>query len=228
MCSINFILFERELENMKIVGIDNSVNSPGVVWFTLDEQMNITKKEFMGFTQVKKNATENIIHYKKKDFEDDISQYIFNRDKIFEAITKDGILPDYVAIEDYAYSANGKVFNIAESTGALKVKLYENYIPIRLYDPCSIKLFFSSYGNADKERMKQCYDNLDEGEKLFGVINEDIIDAFFVTLLLYYELKIRKGLINLSLLPEYQIRVFNRVTKNYPENILVRNFIRNN
>jgi len=213
---------------MKIVGIDNSVNSPGVVWFTLDEQMNITKKEFMGFTQVKKNATENIIHYKKKDFEDDISQYIFNRDKIFEAITKDGILPDYVAIEDYAYSANGKVFNIAESTGALKVKLYENYIPIRLYDPCSIKLFFSSYGNADKERMKQCYDNLDEGEKLFGVINEDIIDAFFVTLLLYYELKIRKGLINLSLLPEYQIRVFNRVTKNYPENILVRNFIRNN
>jgi len=228
MCSINFILFERELEYMKIVGIDNSVNSPGVVWFTLDEQMNITKKEFMGFTQVKKNATENIIHYKKKDFEDDISQYIFNRDKIFEAITKDGILPDYVAIEDYAYSANGKVFNIAESTGALKVKLYENYIPIRLYDPCSIKLFFSSYGNADKERMKQCYDNLDEGEKLFGVINEDIIDAFFVTLLLYYELKIRKGLINLSLLPEYQIRVFNRVTKNYPENILVRNFIRNN
>lgn len=228
MCSINFILFERELENMKIVGIDNSVNSPGVVWFTLDEQMNITKKEFMGFTQVKKNATENIIHYKKKDFEDDISQYIFNRDKIFEAITKDGILPDYVAIEDYAYSANGKVFNIAESTGALKVKLYENYIPIRLYDPCSIKLFFSSYGNADKDRMKQCYDNLDEGEKLFGVINEDIIDAFFVTLLLYYELKIRKGLINLSLLPEYQIRVFNRVTKNYPENILVRNFIRNN
>lgn len=210
---------------MKIVGIDNSVNSPGVVWFILDEQMNITKKEFMGFTQVKKNATENIIHYKKKDFEDDISQYIFNRDKIFEAITKDGILPDYVAIEDYAYSANGKVFNIAESTGALKVKLYENYIPIRLYDPSSIKLFFSSYGNADKERMKQCYDNLDEGEKLFGVINEDIIDAFFVTFLLYYELKIRKGLINLSLLPEYQIRVFNRVTKNYPENILVRPFI---
>lgn len=210
---------------MKIVGIDNSVNSPGVVWFTLDEQMNITKKEFMGFTQVKKNATQNIIHYKKKDFEDDISQYIFNRNKIFDVITKDGILPDYVAIEDYAYSANGKVFNIAESTGALKVKLYESYIPIRLYDPCSIKMFNSGYGNSDKVRMKECYDNLNEREKLNGVVNEDIIDAFFIVNLLYHELKIRKGLLNISTLTEKQISVFNRCTKAYPINILVRPFI---
>lgn len=210
---------------MKIVGIDNSVNSPGVVWFILDEQMNITKKEFMGFTQVKKNATENIIHYKKKDFEDDISQYIFNRDKIFEAITKDGILPDYVAIEDYAYSANGKVFNIAESTGALKVKLYESFIPIRLYDPCSIKMFNSGYGNSDKVRMKECYDNLDENEKLNGLVNEDIIDAYFITNLLLHELKIRKGISSTKDYPEEKVRVFNRCTKAYPENILVRPFI---
>jgi len=211
---------------MNIVGIDNSVNSPGVVWFTLDTEMNIIKKNYLGFTSVKKNETKNIIFYKKKDFLDPIHQYIWNRDQIFGRIVEDiGCKPDYLAMEDYAYAALGKVFNIAESTSALKVRFYEQRIPIRLYDPCSIKLFSTGFGNSDKERMKQSYNLLPENEKLSGIINEDIIDAYFITNLLYLELKIRRGLIRLSDLDESKIKVFNRTSKSHPENLLVQNFI---
>ncbi len=34
---------------MVLVGIDNSVNSPGVVWFVLDENLKIERKNFLGF-----------------------------------------------------------------------------------------------------------------------------------------------------------------------------------
>lgn len=212
---------------MKIVGVDNSVNSPGVVWFELDEKLEVKRKNFLGFTTVKKDATDNIIHFKKNEFSNGIEQYLWMRDKIFETVKKDlgDVIPDYVAIEDYSFASVGKVFNIAESTGALKVKFFENNVPIRLYDPASIKMYFSGAGNADKPKMKEAYDKLSEFERFKENINEDVIDAFAICKLLNLELKLRKGLIKLYDLDENTIRVFNRTTKAHKENLLVEEYI---
>lgn len=208
---------------MNIVGIDNSINSPGVVQFYLDDKtLRIEDKCFLGFTQKKKDTTGNIRYFKKKDFSDNIDQYLWMRDQICEWIFGDDEI-DYVAFEDYAYAAIGKVFNIAESTGILKATLYEKDIPIRLYDPPSIKKYATGYGNADKVRMKQTYEK--HPFRFPEKVNDDIIDAFFITRLLRKELSLRAGIDKLENLKEHERQVFIRCTKSYPENILVRPFL---
>jgi len=212
---------------MVIVGVDNSINSPGVVWFVTDDNLNIIRRNYLGFTQKKKDASDKMYYYKKKDFPNGIEQYLSFRDRIYYTILDDvKCKPDYVAFEDYAFAAHGRVFNIAEATGALKVEFYQRGIPLRLYDPGSIKKFASNFGNADKVRMRETYDALNDGKKLDGPVNEDIVDAYFIADLLHKELQLRKATISLRDLTDKQIEVFNRVTKSYPENILVRPFLK--
>jgi Holliday junction resolvasome RuvABC endonuclease subunit len=210
---------------MKICGLDNSVNSPGVVWYEVDDDsLDIKSRSYVTFTTVKKNSSANKIHFKKDQFNSNIEQYIWNRDNIIDRL---GAMPDYVAFEDYAYASVGKVFNIAESTAALKIKLYESNVNIRLHDPCSLKMFASGFGNADKVRMRECYDALPNDVKLpdFDGSDDNVVDAYYLCEILLLELKLRKGLVSTKELPENVIKVFNRVTKAFPENILSRDFI---
>jgi Holliday junction resolvasome RuvABC endonuclease subunit len=136
---------------------------------------------------------------------------------------------DVVAIEGYAFCAKGKVFNIAEATYALKEKIYENGNKLRIYEPTTIKKFSTEIGNADKEKMNECFIATNHDYVLehlpSGSPREDIIDAFYVCKLLQTELKLRKGLIQLKELSEKQIECFNQASKSNPENILVRKFI---
>ncbi len=212
---------------MKIVGIDYSMNSPGVVRFYLDNNLDLIKAEFLGFTQIKKNQRlPNIIYYKKNQFCNNIEKFIWINDTIQKFLLNGYALiqADYITLEGYAYGAKGKVFEIGEATGELKKRIWESKVPLRIYDPTSIKMYITGTGNADKELMKKYYKGILPVEN----INEDIIDAYHVTSLLQMELKIRKGIIKTQDLPEHQIKVFNRCTKSHPENILVENFIAQN
>jgi Holliday junction resolvasome RuvABC endonuclease subunit len=142
---------------------------------------------------------------------------------------------EYVALEDYAYSATGKIFNIAEGCGFLKISLYHSGKKIRLQSPNSIKLWATGYGNCDKIRMEQSYDIRKDAfdlsflprvvDKKSNNPKDNIVDAFFICDLLRHELMLRKGLIKLSDLTEKQIQVFNSVSKTFPENILCRDFL---
>ena len=224
---------------MFILGVDYSVNSPGITRFSLDDNLDIINKKYVGFTNIKKNEFSNdegtIFHYKKKQFKNSIEQNLWIIDKI-QTITKiksgSQNIIDYSAFEDYAYGAKGKVFNIAESTGVYKTILYNDYVNIRLYEPSVIKMFFTQMGNADKMLMDEFYEKLNKKDKFdLSMFDDgkspkaDIIDSFAIAKLLQLELKLRKGLIKLKSLPEKTIGIFNRCTKKYPENILVRNFI---
>lgn len=207
--------------------MDNSINSPGVVWIVTDEKLNVIRRNYLGFTQKKKDETERMIYFKKKDFPNDIEQYLTFRDRIYYSVLEDvKCKPDYVAFEDYAFAAHGRVFNIAEAAGALKVEYYQAGVPIRLYDPGSIKKFATGFGNADKVRMVDTYNELPIKEKLDGLVNDDIVDAYFIAELLLMEIKLRKAIVSLKDLNEEKISIFNRCTKSYPENILVRPFIK--
>jgi Holliday junction resolvasome RuvABC endonuclease subunit len=206
---------------MIITAIDYSMNSPGIVKFYLDNKLDLIKAESLGFTQVKKNGKSNIIYYKKDQFSNNIEKFIWINTKIIDFILQDK--PEFISIEGYAYGAKGKVFEIGEATGDIKRRIWENKIPLRIFDPTSIKMFITGVGNADKELMKLHY----KGIIPIETINEDIIDAYHITSLLQMELKIRKGLVKTQDLPENQIKVFNRCTKSHPENILVEEFIFN-
>jgi len=144
---------------------------------------------------------------------------------------------DYVAIEDYAYSASGKVFHMAEFGGMIKTLCYEMGIKIRLYDVGTIKIFGCGKGNGDKISMSEGFEKMDDfckpnlshlppvTKSSGNSPTSDIIDSFIICALLRVELSLRKGIVTLRDYPENVIKCFNRTTKSNPENILCRDFL---
>lgn len=65
--------------------------------------------------------------------------------------------PVRVAIEDYAYTASGRVFHIGENTGILKFFLESRQIPYILVPPTVVKKFATGKGNADKRKMTAAF-----------------------------------------------------------------------
>jgi Holliday junction resolvasome RuvABC endonuclease subunit len=62
-----------------------------------------------------------------------------------------------VALEDYAFSATGRVFHIGEHTGILKYLLYQQNYTITTVAPTAVKKFATGKGNADKKRMTRAF-----------------------------------------------------------------------
>ena len=213
---------------MRIIGIDPSINATGLYEMDLDDKtLDILSYDYKGFTQVKKNETTEIVHYKKKDFKNNIEQHIFMEEEISSFIYG----ADYVAIEGYAFNATGRVFDIGEFVGGLKRMIYNEKILMRIYEPTVIKLASTNKGNCDKIRMCDEYDKLYDGQLDLGHLpqyktpKEDIVDAYYICKLLRLELMLRRGLIHLEKLSETEIKIFNRCTKSNPVNILGRGFI---
>lgn len=224
---------------MKIVGIDASINSTGLVSFTLDNNLSVTNVEFMSFTQVKKNSNgQTVLHFKKDDFGNYISQNIFMRDQI--EIFCSGA--SYVAFEDYAYAAVGKVFHIAEFTGCVKTCLYESGLSLRFYDPPTIKMYATGKGNADKIRMVDAFDvsmsthkpdltfliDVARPKSRYDSPRSDIVDAYFITNLLHLELllKYNGSGMTLNQITDTNVRnIFERKTKGNPVPLIKRDFL---
>lgn len=215
---------------MNICGIDYSINSPAIIKAKLDNDLEINKLTYLGFTDVKKIAKtdNNIIHYdKKKQFKNNYEKYIWIREHIINFINKS----TYVAIEGYAYSKKGLVFNIAESTMCTKIAIYERKIPIRIYDPSTIKMYATFKGNVGKDEMNLAYENYKDLKLDLSHLpslkspKEDFVDAFYILKLLQLEMKLRHGMISLKDLPLKHIEIFNRVTKANPVNLLAQDFI---
>jgi len=215
---------------MIIAGIDYSKNSPGVMISNIDKNFEIINTEYRGFTSVKKTTKldSNLIFYHKNEFNNDIEKAVWMRDHIIEFIED----VDYCAIEGYALAAKGKVFDIAEATMCTKLGIYEGHKALRIYEPSTIKLFATGNGNSAKVEMGDAYVKYEEKFKPdlshltpYKPPSEDLVDAYFCMKLLQTELKLRYGIVELRDLSLETIKIFNRVTKANPENILVRNFI---
>lgn len=96
-------------------------------------------------------------------------------------------------IENYAFAANGRITDIAESTGVMKHKLHRLGIHVEALAPGTIKKFACSRGNAKKDEMYREWLNrkLPDLFTVFGIkenlikipgpIN-DIVDAYFVAM----------------------------------------------
>jgi len=91
-----------------------------------------------------------------------------------------------VILEDYAYAATGRVFNIGENTGILKYRLLHKDIPFYEVPPTVIKKYATGKGNAKKEMMLSNFITT-TGVNIHDVMNyagdnpiSDIVDSFFI------------------------------------------------
>jgi hypothetical protein len=96
----------------------------------------------------------------------------------------------YILIEDYAFAAKGRVFNLAENCGLLKYLLYKDGWKFSTIAPTVIKKHATGKGNANKELMYACFHDqtgIDlvniysaPGRRLDSPIT-DIVDAYYLT-----------------------------------------------
>lgn len=183
---------------MRILGLDLSITSPGFCIMDVNEKYEITNIDLHGFTKTDKWKYEGdnlTIHKFPDDYNSHPSHY---RPTLVYDIIKPFIENiDYIAIEDYAYGASGKVFDLAEFAGGLKNYFYSQKIPIKKFAPMTVKLCATGSGTADKVIMgmnfkKSSISKL-VNQHLFDLPEydnpqEDLIDALFMCLVLRVEL----------------------------------------
>lgn len=215
---------------------DLSISSSGIIVEELDDNtLDVIDVKYYGFTTKKKLEQNNILYYNNKNFNNDYAKYTWMQENILNWLGK----CFYVAIEDYAFgtsSSSGMIFSLAEFEGNIKIGLYNKGKKLRFYSVNSNKKFFTGYGLSDKIGMYQAFNKytgvkpdistlpiVDSGK---GVApTSDIIDAFALCECLRMELKLRAGLIQLHELPKHQIEVYNVITKEHPQGLLVAPFI---
>lgn len=181
---------------MVIAGIDYSLNGPAVCVFNGDVfSFNSCNIFFLTDTQKYANTFLSNIHGESfVDYNNECERYDTISDWVLRICS--GI--DQVALEGYAYNATGRVFNIAENTGILKYKLYNQRIPVEIVEPTHVKKFATGKGNADKETMVNTF-YMDTGFDLQEIISPnkeritspvtDVVDSFYICKYLYNLIK---------------------------------------
>jgi Holliday junction resolvasome RuvABC endonuclease subunit len=215
---------------LKIAGIDNSMSSPAITIFDLDDKtLEIKNYDYISLYKVKKQLVQDHI-FTIPEYDNECQRIVEKNNFLVDILVKREV--EYAAIEDYAFSSTGMSYSIGENTGYLKCELFKNKIKLRKYEPTSVKMFFTSLGNADKDLMMKTYIHdysncLNLPDKIINEKKplEDIADSFAICMLLLLELKLRRGLISLKDLPESKIRVFNKIRKDTKTNILDTDFI---
>jgi hypothetical protein len=140
------------------------------------------------------------------------------------------------------------VLEIAEVAGLFKNTLWDWATPLRIHDPMSVKLWATGNAYAKKIEMRKSAEAeaFHLPDELFGVgtkfgnpivVGEshythditgpgtDLVDAYHLACMARYEILVRRGLVSLDKLDDKKRRVFLRVTKKHPVNLLDRPFI---
>ncbi len=138
---------------MILLGCDLSPTSSGLVKFILDQNLEIVDIKKLGFCaydgeKKKVNIPEykDIISYDKSKY-DFFNRTIMMTEHIFEFI-KD---VDYAIIEDYAFSGNGDITQLAEFCSQVKFQLIRQGTKVRLISPTQTKQFAGRYDNHKPE-----------------------------------------------------------------------------
>lgn len=183
---------------MIIAGIDYSLNGPAICVFEGTKYFVFEKCQFYYLTDIKKYANtffKNIHGTLFEDYTQECERY----DSISDWVMKTVMGCSQIALEGYAYSAQGRVFHIAENTGILKYKLYEASMPLEIIQPSQVKKFATGKGNADKTQMYEAFLK-ETGVPLQGIITpnkkdignpvSDIIDSYYICKYLFNQIKL--------------------------------------
>jgi hypothetical protein len=181
---------------MIIAGIDYSLNGPAICVFNGNNHFVFEKCEFYFLTDIKKYAKTfigNVHGQLFKDYDEECERYDTISDWVMKIITG----CDQISLEGYAYGAQGRVFHIAENTGILKYKCYQNSIPIEIVTPSHVKKLATGKGNSDKKAMYQSFvketnillhDIITPGKAEIGNPVSDIVDSYYICKNLYNQL----------------------------------------
>jgi hypothetical protein len=176
------------------VGIDYSMTSPAVcvhegevfAWDNCRVYYLTKTKKFEG-------VFGNIIGHPYPDFAfpeqrfNNISEWVMELLTIAGGATV-GLNADMsITIEGYSMGSKGQVFHIAENTGLLKHKLWNNRIPFDTPAPTTIKKFATGKGNSPKERMHECF-VIETGVDPASILDckphgnpcSDVVDAYYM------------------------------------------------
>jgi hypothetical protein len=240
---------------MKICGIDASPHSTGLVKFTLDSDLNILEIErlgFFGYTEPKKKkdwvipSFKNIISYDEAKY-DFYNRTIMMMEHIWPFIAD----CEYVCQENYGMAGQGLVFQIADFSSQIKFQALRNSSKLRLIEPLTLKMFATNSGKAQKPEMFDAFVSDSNSHLLVlsdlpqikvhqkgqfaGLRNKDgisplsdIVDSFWLGILLIEELQIRKGTKQLSDLVPHHAHILSRKTKANPIPIYQKAFIEKN
>jgi Holliday junction resolvasome RuvABC endonuclease subunit len=137
---------------MRFLGIDQSLNATGLCRITEDGVVD---------------ATATIDPEKRKDGE----RLLFVKRAAFGVTL--GVR--FAAIEGYAYDAVGRVFELGEIGGTLKVMLLEVDIQYVIVAPILVKKFATGSTSASKEAMISA-----AAERGFAAQDDNQADAFFL------------------------------------------------
>jgi len=175
-----------------IAGIDYSLTSPAVCVGELKEEGNLTFEDCrFHFIKQKKSheSFDNFRAYDYPKYSDEIERYEKLAEWVIECIRWYNGRVKCVYLEDYAFAATGRVFNIGENTGILKHRLKKNNFKFKTIPPTVIKKHATGKGNANKELMYETFleeTNIDLQPRLspksIKITNpvSDIIDSYYI------------------------------------------------
>lgn len=152
----------------------------------------------------------------------------------------------YVCMEDYAYNTLSRsTHQTAELSGIIRHYFWMKNFKLRLIGPTTLKLWAIG-GRATKRTMVACaftditmpslctkfpitlnsklFEDIKKTGDIDGPIT-DIADAFILASLLKQELRLRSGDLTLAQISNNQKKVFSRISKSQPINLLDLNFI---
>jgi Holliday junction resolvasome RuvABC endonuclease subunit len=131
------------------------------------------------------------------------------------------------AIEGYAFAAqSSSTYQIGGLGEMVKMMLVEKHIPLRIYDPMSIKLYVTGKGNTKAENVHDAAEerfhcHLESG----GDARGDVLTALSIAKLLRIEWKLRAGTASLERLHKDIVHIFKKSTRKMPVPILDRDWI---
>lgn len=174
-----------------IAGIDYSLTSPAIcVAEVVNNQIKFENCRFHFIRQTKSQESFGVFKlYEYPKYSNEMERYIGLANWTIETIRWYNGRVECVYLEDYAFAATGRVFNIAENMGILKYKLQRekfNYVTI---PPTVVKKHATGKGNANKELMYDTFlaeTEVDLKEELTprstSITNpvSDIVDAYYI------------------------------------------------
>lgn len=182
--------------NMKIMGVDQSMQSSGKVIMDLDDKdMSIKRIDFYGYHKTKKRCIEtDNIHVKCFGTSFPKLNIIQRRMMAIDYLLEGTEDVKYMALEDYAYgelkrkkdSNTNSILQLAEFAGTLKTEVYRRGIGVIAYPITQNKYFACGDGKGGKTNMvcamQEVYPELFPSEfagQYESPVN-DMVDAFWL------------------------------------------------
>ena len=174
-----------------IAGIDYSLTSPAVCIAEVREnKIKFEDCRFHYIKQTRKQESVGIFNgHDYPKYSDETERHQNLAEWAIECIRWYHGRVECVYLEDYAFAATGKVFNIAENTGILKHYLKKNKFNFETIPPTVIKKHATGKGNANKELMYETFlseSHVDlqsqlspKSTKISNPVS-DIVDSFYI------------------------------------------------